>query len=84
VLYLFLIGLLAPRFDTFGAPAGHMLATVLIAILAVPLRNRLSILVNRLLRREWQSSQDLLRDFGLALSQTLDPIGIRLFGGGHQ
>jgi signal transduction histidine kinase len=76
VLYLFLIGLLAPRFDMSGAPVGHMLATVLIAILVVPLRNRLGIAINRLLRHEWQSSQDLLREFGMALSQTLDPDGL--------
>src|SRR3954470_6638138 len=67
-LYLVLVGLLAP--------AGHMLATVLIAILVVPLRNRLGIAVNRLLRHEWQSSQDLLREFGVALSRTIDPVGL--------
>ncbi len=76
VLYLSLIELLAPRFDMSGPPVGHMLATVLIAILVVPLRNRLGIAINRLLRHEWQSSQDLLREFGIALSRTLDPIGL--------
>jgi len=76
VLYLLLIGLLAPRFDMAGAPVGHMLATVLIATLVVPLRNRLGIAINRLLRHEWQSSQDLLREFGMALSRTIDPIGL--------
>jgi signal transduction histidine kinase len=76
VLYLLLIELLAPRFDSTTAPFGQMLATVLIAILVVPLRNRLGIAVNRLLRHEWQSSQDLLREFGMALSQTIDPIGL--------
>jgi signal transduction histidine kinase len=76
VLYLLLIGLLAPRFDLRDVPVGHMLATVLIAILVVPLRNRLGIAINRLLRHEWQSSQDLLREFGMALSQTIDPIGL--------
>jgi signal transduction histidine kinase len=76
VLYLLLIGLLAPRFEVTGTPSGHMLATVLIAILVVPLRNRLGIVINRLLRHEWQSSQDLLREFGMALSRTIDPIGL--------
>jgi signal transduction histidine kinase len=76
VLYLLLIGLLAPRFEVTGTPVGHMLATVLIAILVVPLRNRLGIAINRLLRHEWQSSQDLLREFGMALSRTIDPIGL--------
>src|SRR5688500_9721758 len=41
LLYLLLIGMLAPRFGVTGTPIGHMLATVLIAILVVPLRNRL-------------------------------------------
>src|SRR5258705_3918193 len=76
VLYLLLIELLAPRFEVAGTPSGHMLATVLIAILVVPLRNRLGIAINRLLRHEWQSSQDLLREFGMALSRTIDPIGL--------
>jgi len=76
VLYLLLIGMLTPRFAAIGTPIGHMLATVLIAILVVPLRNRLGIAVNRLLRHEWQSSQDLLREFGLALSRTIDPVGL--------
>jgi signal transduction histidine kinase len=76
VLYLLLIELLAPRFDMSSAPVGHLLATVLIAILVVPLRNRLGVAINRLLRHEWQSSQDLLREFGMELSQTLDLIGL--------
>nr|MDQ2999363.1 sensor histidine kinase [Chloroflexota bacterium] len=76
VLYLLLIGMLAPRFGVTGAPIGHMLATVLIAILVVPLRNRLGIVINRMLRHEWQSSQDLLREFGVALSRTIDPVGL--------
>jgi signal transduction histidine kinase len=72
VLYLILLGLLAPRFDITGAPVGHILTTVLIAILVVPLRNRLGVVINRLLRHDWQSSQNLLREFGVALSRTLD------------
>jgi len=76
VLYLLLIGLLAPRLEVSGTPVGHMLATVLIAILVVPLRNRLGIAINRMLRHEWQSSQDLLREFGIALSRTIDPLGL--------
>ena len=34
------------------------------------------LIYNRLLRHEWQSSQDLLREFGIALSRTIDPIGL--------
>jgi signal transduction histidine kinase len=75
-LYLILTGLLASRFSIFGAPLGNLLATVLIAVLVVPLRNRLSIAVNRMLRHEWQSSQDLLREIGMALSRTIDPNGL--------
>jgi signal transduction histidine kinase len=76
VPYLLLVGLLAPRVEILATPVGHMLATLLIAVLVVPLRNRVGIAVNRLLRHEWQSSQDLLREFGIALSQTIDPIGL--------
>ena len=76
VLYLLLTELLAPRFDMRGTPVGHLLATVLIAILVVPLRNRLGIVINRMLRHEWQSSPDLLHEFGMALSQTLDLTGM--------
>src|SRR5262249_34858447 len=76
VLYLLLIGLLTPHFDAATAPVGYMLATVLIAVLVVPLRNRLGIAINRLLRHEWQSSQDLLHEFGVALSRTIDPTGL--------
>jgi signal transduction histidine kinase len=75
-LYLLLIGLLAPRLTIFGTPVGHLLATVLIAILVVPLRNRLGIAVNRMLRHEWQSSQDLQHEVGMALSRTIDPSGL--------
>jgi signal transduction histidine kinase len=73
VLYLILIALLASRLDLKGAPVGHMLATVLIAVLVVPLRNRLGIAVNRMLRHDWQSSQELLSEIGMALSRTIDP-----------
>ena len=72
VLYVLLIGLMAPRMDLPDAPFGHTLAAVVVATLVVPLRNRIGVAVNRLLRRDWQSSQDLLREIGSALSRTLN------------
>jgi len=75
-LYLVLVGLLVPRLDASAVSAGHMFATVLIAVLVVPLRNRVGIVVGRLLRRDWQTSQALLGDIGAALSRTLSPEGL--------
>src|SRR6266511_2996938 len=75
-LYLVLGGLLVPRLDASAVSAGHMFATVLIAVLVVPLRNRVGIVVGRLLRRDWQTSQALLGDIGAALSRTLSPEGL--------
>ena len=46
ILYLFLIGLLAPRFDLPGAPVGHMLATVLIAVHEMELARRFRDIAN--------------------------------------
>lgn len=76
LLYLILIGLLVPRLDTSGAPLGHLIATILVAMLVVPLRNRVGLLISRMMRREWQSSQELLRDMGAALSHTISPEGL--------
>jgi signal transduction histidine kinase len=76
ILYVLLIWLFAPRLDTPGAPIGHTLAALLVALLVVPLRNRIGALVNRWMRREWQSSQELLRDIGVALSHTISPVAL--------
>jgi signal transduction histidine kinase len=76
LLYVLLIWLLAPGLDKPGAPLGHTLAAVLVAMLVVPLRNRLGAAVNHWMRREWQSSQDLLRDIGADLSRTINPDGL--------
>ena len=76
VLYFVLISALAPLFDTSAMPFGHMLATVLVATLVVPLRNRLAVGFNRLLHREWQTSQVMLRDIGAKMSHTLTPEGL--------
>ena len=54
----------------------QLLATAIVAISAVPLRRRLQALVNRLVYPDWQSSQDLLREVGEALSRTIEPEGL--------
>lgn len=74
--YLLLISVLAPRLDTPWLPLGHTLAAVMIATLVVPIRNRLALGYNRLLHREWQTSQVMLRDIGASLSHTLSPEGL--------
>ena len=74
--YLLLISVLAPRLDTPWLPLGHTLAAVMIATLVVPIRNRLALGYNRLLHREWQTSQMMLRDIGASLSHTLSPEGL--------
>jgi signal transduction histidine kinase len=77
VLYLILIAVLVPRLDQPNAPIGHTLAAVIVCMLAVPLRNRLGLAYNRMLHRGWQTSPELLRDIGGALSRTISPDGLR-------
>lgn len=55
----------------------HMLATVSLAVYAIPLRRRLVIISNRILRIRWQDSDEILREFGAALSQTIEPEALR-------
>lgn len=74
-LYCGLIALCA----RFGMPAvlpTQILATTIVAISAVPLRRRVQALVNRLVYPDWQSSQDVLREVGEALSRTIEPEGL--------
>ncbi|MFN8566399.1 MAG: hypothetical protein U0Z44_02505 [Kouleothrix sp.] len=75
-LYMILVPLLTLRLDTPSVPIGHIAAAVLVATLAVPLRNRLGLAFNRLLHREWQTSQVMLREVGEALSHTISPEGL--------
>jgi len=70
-LYIILLAALAPRLDVPGMPFGHTLAAVLIATLVVPVRNRLGLVFNRLMYRDWQTTQALLRDVGAALGRTI-------------
>jgi signal transduction histidine kinase len=76
VLYFVLISTLAPLLDTSAMPLGHVVVTVFVAMLVVPLRNRLAVGFNRLLHRQWQTSQVMLRDIGAKLSHTLTPEGL--------
>lgn len=75
-LYLVLVAWLEPRIRPPYATLGHMLPALLVAVLAVPLRNRLGLAVNRMLHRDWQTSQAMLRDVGAALSRTISPEGL--------
>jgi signal transduction histidine kinase len=55
----------------------HALSTIAVAVAVMPLRPRFVALSNRLLQREWQDSQDLLREFTRSLSRTIDPGSLR-------
>ncbi len=76
VLYLLLTLVLVPDLDRRCVPIGHIVSALLVSMLAMPLRNRLGILVNRLLNRGWQTSPEMLRDIGSALSRTISPDGL--------
>lgn len=69
-LYLLLVTVL-PLFGL--APAAHMLATIIVAVVLLPLRRRLERFSKLLLQREWQDSHSLVREVGEALSRTIDP-----------
>ena len=55
----------------------HMLASVGLAVLVIPVRRRLVILSNWLLRLRWQDSEEILREFSAALSHTIEPDALR-------
>jgi signal transduction histidine kinase len=76
VLYLLLTLVLVPSLDRSGVPIGHTVAALVVAMLAMPLRNRLGQAVNRRLNRGWQTSPEMLRDIGSALSRTISPDGL--------
>ncbi|HEX9369658.1 MAG TPA: HAMP domain-containing sensor histidine kinase [Roseiflexaceae bacterium] len=73
LIYFGLSALLSPFFSRRDAPMAYLLATVMIALTIVPVRRRVRALINRLLHRDWQSGQELLRDIGGSLSRTIDP-----------
>ncbi len=76
ILYSALVTLFGSRVDAPVTPLGHLLAAVTVAVLVVPLRNRLGVAVNRMLHHDWQTSQALLRDVGAALSHTISLDGL--------
>lgn len=55
----------------------HMLASVGIAVLVIPVRRRLVSLSNWLLRMRWQDSEEILREFSANLSHTIEPDALR-------
>jgi len=76
VLYLLLTLVLVPDLNRRGVPIGHTVATLVVSMLAMPLRNRLGLVINRWLHRGWQTSPEMLRDIGPALSRTINPQGL--------
>jgi signal transduction histidine kinase len=82
--FLVLLGLyfgiaqnLLPAAGVRDPVAAHGVALVCVVVLAYPLRRRLGKLVSRLLRRDWQETQDLLRDVGAELGRTIEPVGLQ-------
>ncbi len=55
----------------------HMLASVGMAVLIIPVRRRLVVFSNWLLRLRWQDSEEILREFSAALSHTIEPEALR-------
>ncbi len=75
-LYLGLLVLLA-QFGVQDHATLHMLASVGLAVAVVPLRRRLVMISNHLLRLRWQDSEEILREFSTALSHTIEPDALR-------
>jgi signal transduction histidine kinase len=73
LIYFGLSALLSPFFSRRDAPTAYLLATIMIALTIVPIRRRTRTLINRLLHKEWQNAQALIRDINEALSRTIDP-----------
>jgi signal transduction histidine kinase len=73
LIYFGLSALLSPFFSRRDAPLAYLLATIAIALTIVPVRRRVRGLITRLLHKDWQTGQELLRDIGEALSRTIDP-----------
>jgi signal transduction histidine kinase len=74
-MYAIFAALLEPLFADTPMTA-HMLATVTVAVAVVPIRRRLVALANRVNRREWQDSRELLREITATLGRTIDPAGL--------
>jgi signal transduction histidine kinase len=76
LLYFGLTAAVLPRLGLRDRLLAHALATLCVALIVVPLRNKIVSLTNHLMRRKWQSSQDLLREVSGALSHTIDPANL--------
>jgi signal transduction histidine kinase len=76
-IYFGLSALLSPFFSRRDAPWAYLLATITIALTIVPVRRRVRASIHQLLHKDWQTSQELLRDVGQALSRTIDPAALR-------
>jgi hypothetical protein len=77
LIYFGLSALLSPFFSRRDAPMAYLLATITIALTIVPVRRRVRAVITRLLHKDWQTGQELLRDIGEALSRTIDPEAVR-------
>jgi signal transduction histidine kinase len=55
----------------------HMLASVGMAVAIIPVRRRLVVFSNWLLRLRWQDGEEILREFSAALSHTIEPEALR-------
>ncbi|MDW8147637.1 MAG: ATP-binding protein [Roseiflexaceae bacterium] len=75
-LYLGLLTLLS-RVGLRDQTTIHMLASVGVAVSVIPVRRRLVVLSNWLLRLRWQDSEEILREFSATLSHTIEPEALR-------
>jgi signal transduction histidine kinase len=77
-LTLVYLGLLFvwPMLGVTSRTNGHFLSTVAIAVLLIPLRQRLVSISNLFLQREWQDYDALLRECTHVLSRTITPSAI--------
>ncbi|NWG18974.1 MAG: HAMP domain-containing histidine kinase [Chloroflexi bacterium] len=66
-----------PWFGMRDRATVHMVASVSLAVAVIPLRRRLVAISNRMLRLRWQDSEEILREFGAALSRTIEPEALR-------
>ncbi len=72
LIYLFIFLGILLVFDSKVRNEAHFLATVAVAVLVVPMRQRFVSLSNYLLQRQWQDYDGLLREFTDLLSRTID------------
>jgi signal transduction histidine kinase len=76
-IYVFLLIIIFPILRISGSTITHALATISIAVAVLPLRQRIVVLSNRLLDRDWLDQQSLIHEFSHALGRTIEPEAIR-------